>query len=64
MEFEDSDASMPVISIILPTWNCEEFLDEALQSVLSQLPEDNELIAVDDGSTDRAETLGTRMGAP
>ena len=52
MRSEDSDDRIPVISIILPTWNCEEYLEEVLQSVLSQLPEDNELIAVDDGSTD------------
>ena len=52
MRSEDSDDRIPIISIILPTWNCEEYLEEVLQSVLSQLPEDNELIAVDDGSTD------------
>lgn len=65
MEFEDSDARMPVISIIIPTWNCEKYLDEVLQSVLSQLPEDNELIAVDDGSTDTtAQKLLALEGRP
>ena len=52
MKSEDFDARTPLVSIILPTWNCEEYLEEALLSVLSQLPEDNELIVVDDGSTD------------
>ena len=40
------------LSVIIPTYNCEAYLDECLASVLSQLPEDCELIAADDGSTD------------
>ncbi|MBQ3426432.1 MAG: glycosyltransferase family 2 protein [Clostridia bacterium] len=43
----------PVLSVIIPTYNCESFLDECLGSVLWQLPPDHELIIVDDGSTDR-----------
>lgn len=42
----------PVISVIIPTYNCESYLDECLGSVLGQLPPDCELIVVDDGSTD------------
>ncbi len=41
---------MPLLSIIIPTYNCEAFLAECLDSVLLQLPEDCELIVVDDGS--------------
>ena len=40
------------LSLIIPTYNCAEYLDETLMSVLSQLPEDCELIVVDDGSAD------------
>ena len=42
----------PVLSLIIPTYNCAEYLDETLGSVLPQLPEDHELVLVDDGSTD------------
>ena len=42
----------PLLSIIIPTYNCAAFLDETLGSVISQLPPDFELIVVDDGSTD------------
>lgn len=42
----------PRLSIIIPTYNCESFLEESLLSVLNQLPEDYELILVDDGSVD------------
>ena len=40
------------LSLIIPAYNCAEYLDETLMSVLSQLPDDCELIVVDDGSAD------------
>lgn len=44
----------PLLSIVIPAYNCVAYLDECLRSVLDQLPEDYELIVVDDGSTDGA----------
>ncbi|MBU4264108.1 MAG: glycosyltransferase [Proteobacteria bacterium] len=44
---------MPIkISVIIPTWNRQEFLARAIDSVLGQSYTDFELIVVDDGSTD------------
>ena len=43
---------MPVISIIIPTYNRSSFVQEAIDSVLAQKFVDFELIVVDDGSTD------------
>lgn len=40
------------VSVILPVYNAEEFLSEALQSVLDQTHSDFELLALDDGSID------------
>ena len=37
------------LSFIIPAYNCAAFMDETFGSVLSQLPSDCELIAVDDG---------------
>ena len=52
------------LSVIIPTYNCWEFLSECLQSILQQLPSDCELIIADDGSDDRtAELLAGYEGA-
>ena len=43
---------MPRVSVLLPSYNHEPFIDEAIASVLDQTFEDLELVIVDDGSTD------------
>lgn len=43
---------MQLVSIIMPAYNCERFIAEAIRSVLSQTYTDWELIIVDDCSTD------------
>ena len=45
-------ADSPLISIIMPLYNCESFVSETLESVASQSYQNWELIVVDDGSTD------------
>ncbi len=42
----------PLISIIIPTYNCSNTLEAAINSVLDQTLEDRELIIIDGGSTD------------
>lgn len=42
------------ISVIVPVYNKEEFLPECLDSVLSQTLSELEVLAIDDGSTDRS----------
>ena len=43
---------MKVISIIMPLFNAEKYLQEALKSILSQTYKDFEVICIDDCSTD------------
>jgi len=45
---------MPKVSIILPVYNVAPYLDEAMQTLLSQTFQDFEIIAVNDGSTDNS----------
>lgn len=42
----------PLISIIIPVYNVEPFLAEALDSVINQSYEKLEILVIDDGSTD------------
>lgn len=42
------------VSVIIPIYNAQEFLGEALKSILEQDFSDFEVICVDDGSTDRS----------
>ena len=43
---------MPKISIVTPAYNCEKYLEEAVNSVLAQSFEDWELLIIDDCSKD------------
>ncbi len=44
----------PAVSVLLPVYNAQRYLPAAVESVLGQTFRDFELIAVDDGSTDRS----------
>ena len=51
---------LPLVSVIIPTYNRWPMVREAVESVLAQRFRDFELIVVDDGSTDdSARELGS-----
>ena len=43
---------MPRLSVVVPVFNGADTLPRCLDALLSQLPQDAELIVVDDASTD------------
>ena len=47
----------PIISIIMPVYNAQEFLPETIASIQAQTFEDFEVICVNDGSTDGSVTI-------
>ena len=44
----------PAVSIIIPVYNTEEYLEECLDSVLNQTLKDIEIICIDDKSSDKS----------
>lgn len=52
---------MPSLSVIIPVFNGQEFIEESVSSILRQSFSDFELIIIDDGSTDRTLKIITEM---
>ncbi len=45
------------LSIIIPVYNCENYIERCVESILSQGLVDYEIILIDDGSTDNSGTI-------
>lgn len=54
----------PFVSVVIPVFNGEAFLREAVESVLAQKYSPLEIIIVDDGSTDGTETMARSLPEP
>jgi hypothetical protein len=44
----------PKVSVVLPVYNCPDYVGEAIESILKQTMADFELIVIDDGSKDNS----------
>ena len=42
----------PLVSVVVPVYNQEQYLDRSIPALLNQELEDIQIVAVDDGSTD------------
>ncbi|WP_346867985.1 MULTISPECIES: glycosyltransferase family 2 protein [unclassified Clostridium] len=51
------NVNSPIISVIIPIYNVEEFLPKCIDSVLNQTLKNVEIILVDDGSTDNSSII-------
>jgi glycosyltransferase involved in cell wall biosynthesis len=47
-------AQQPLVSIIIPVYNAEKYLEETINSAINQTWPNKEIIIIDDGSTDRS----------
>jgi len=54
----------PSISVVIPCYNGARFLAETLRTVFSQTRPPEEILVVDDGSTDDSAAVAERFGSP
>ncbi len=52
-----SAASQPKVSVIIPIYNTDTYLNEALDSICNQTLKDVEIILINDGSTDNSQHI-------
>ena len=58
------ERAMPHVSVVVPLYQTERYIAEALASVLAQTYADFEVIVVDDGSSDRGPEIARSTGDP
>ena len=59
----DDGSDRPAVSVIITSYNLEHYLQRTLESVCTQSLTDLEIIAVDDGSTDRSPQVLEELAA-
>ena len=52
---------MPKVSIIVPFYNVEKYIEKCLQTLVNQTLEDIEIILVNDGSQDGTEEIAKNI---
>jgi lipopolysaccharide heptosyltransferase II len=55
---------VPRVSVVIPTYNHEKYVAEAIQSVLDQTYQDFEIVITNDGSTDRTVEVISKFTDP
>lgn len=51
---QGKELKSPKVSVIIPVYNTEAYLEEAVRSIMNQTLKDLEIIIIDDGSTDNS----------
>ena len=63
MSEQSASASLPSLSVVLPSYNVDRYLEKCVASLLAEAPEHLELIVVDDGSTDDTPAIADALAA-
>ena len=58
---KDEKTGTPLISVIMPAYNAQSYIEQAIDSVLSQSVTDLELLVIDDGSQDNTRQIVTAI---
>lgn len=62
-KYGEENMFVPKVSVIVPVYNVEKYLQKCLESILEQTLEDIEIICIDDGSTDNSGKILDRYAA-
>jgi glycosyltransferase involved in cell wall biosynthesis len=54
----------PAVGVVIPAWNAERWLGEAIESVFAQEYPPIDIVVVDDGSSDRSAAIAESYGPP
>ena len=57
------DQHIPLVSVIMPAYNAELFIEKAILSVANQTFSDWELLVIDDGSSDQTPTIVSKLAS-
>ncbi|MGK3112270.1 glycosyltransferase family 2 protein [Candidatus Pantoea formicae] len=63
MNGQSQKAAAATITVIIPNWNCAPWLEEAMDSLVGQSSPPEQIIVIDDGSTDNSVALLQAMAA-
>lgn len=61
--YNQSPMEAPKVSVIIPVYNTQEYVRQAVQSILAQTLKELEVIVVDDGSTDNSLGILTQLSS-
>ena len=54
---ENTETTVPLVTVYITNHNYEKFIRQAIESVLCQTMDDYELIIIDDGSSDNSRAI-------